>query len=224
VLVVDPDVHPGPSIASVIAGQGFRTMRVSTRAGELARAVHCDPDLILLDLSYLAAEGFGLAARLRNLTQAPIVAVLAQAREGERVSVLDAGANDYVVHPLERADLLGRIRVWLRQSARIQPQRPSPETGTERLRIDWDRRVVFVDGREVHITPLEWKLLLALSRSLNRGITEEQIVTSVWAAGSGPRIQHLRACVRQLRQKLERDPAHPRYLALEGGRYRLKLG
>jgi two-component system KDP operon response regulator KdpE len=139
------------------------------------------------------------------------------------VSVLNAGANDYVVYPLERADLLDRIRVWLRQSARIQPQRPSLETGNERLRIDWDRRVVFVDGREVHITPLEWKLLLVLAHSQNRGITEEQILTSVWGTGSGPRIQHLRACVRQLRQKLERDPARPRCLAVEGGRYRLKL-
>jgi two-component system, OmpR family, KDP operon response regulator KdpE len=224
VLVVDPEVHSGPSIESVIEGQGFRTMHASTRAGDLTRAVECEPDLILIDLSHPTAEGVGLAAWLRDLTRAPILAVVSRSREEERGSVLDAGANDYVVHPFEVSDLLGRIRVWLRQTARVQSQRLLPESSTERLRIDRDRRVVFVDGREVHITPLECKLLLTLAHNQNRGITEEQILAAVWGKGSGTAMRHLRARVRHLRQKLERDPARPRYLVAEGGRYRLHLG
>jgi two-component system KDP operon response regulator KdpE len=223
VLVVDPEARLEQSIGAELAGRGFRTVRASTRAVELSRAIRFEPDLVLLDLRYPSAEGVGLTAWIRGLTPAPIVAVLLRSREGDQVPILDAGANDYILYPFERGELLGRLRVWLRQTARAQPTRMPSEPPGQRLRIDRDRRVVLVDGREVHITPLECKLLLLLAHSQSRGATEEQMLEAVWGPGARNGARHLRAGVRQLRQKIERDPARPRYLVTEGGRYRLKL-
>jgi len=225
ILVVEHDQQPGRSIVSTLAAQGFRTLQAPPRAAALTRAVGHEPDLILLDVSDGDVDGVGLTQRLRDWRSAPIIAILSRSRESERAAILDAGANDYLIRPFATADLLARMRVWLREKARMQAQRFSSEAPAERLRIDRDRRTLYVDGREVHITPLECKLLLILAHSPGRSLTEEQILTAVWGSKAPARPQYLRAHVRQLRQKLERDPAKPRYLVTEaGGGYRLKLG
>jgi two-component system, OmpR family, KDP operon response regulator KdpE len=225
ILVVEHDQHPGRSIVSTLAVQGFRTLQAPPRAAALTRAVGHEPDLILLDVSDAGVDGVGLTTRMRDWGSAPIIAILSRSRESERAALLDAGANDYIIRPFATADLLARMRVWLREKARMQAQRFSSDAPVERLRIDRDRRTLYVDGREVHITPLECKLLLILAHSGGRSLTEEQILTAVWGSNAPARPQYLRAHVRQLRQKLERDPARPRYLVTEaGGGYRLKLG
>ncbi|MGD0679947.1 MAG: winged helix-turn-helix domain-containing protein, partial [Polyangiaceae bacterium] len=216
--------NAGRSLVSMLATHGFRTLQASTRAGPLTRAVGHQPDLVLLDVSHAAVDGVALTTRLRDWTVAPIVAILARSRENQRAAILDAGANDYIVRPFATADLLARTRVWLREKARMQAQRFASDVSTERLRIDRDRRTMFIDGREVHITPLECKLLLALAHNSGRAMTEEQILAAVWGAKDATRAQYLRTHVRQLRQKLERDPSRPRYLVTEAGGYRLKLG
>jgi two-component system, OmpR family, KDP operon response regulator KdpE len=225
ILVVEDEPHLGRSLVSTLASHGFRTLQASTRAGALTRAVGHEPDLVLLDVGHAEVDAVGLTTRLREWTNAPIVAILARAREKQRASVLDAGANDYIVRPFAAGDLLARMRVWLRQKARMQAQRYGSEPGAERLRIDRDRRALFIEGREVHITPLECKLLLTLAHNPGRSMTEEQILAAVWGSKTATRAQYLRAHVRQLRQKMEKDPARPRYLVSDpGGGYRLKLG
>ncbi len=225
VLVVEDEPHAGQSLVSTLATHGFRTLHAGSRAGALTRAVGHEPNLLLIDVGDPGIDGVGLTARLREWTTAPIVVLLERGHKQERSAFLDAGANDYLVRPFATDDLLARMRVWLRETERIHAAGSPFDSRTERVRIDRDRRSLFVEGREIHITPLERKLLLTLARSPGRPMSEEQILAAVWGPKSTTRTQYLRAHVRQLRQKIEKDPERPRYLVTDAaGGYRLKLG
>jgi two-component system, OmpR family, KDP operon response regulator KdpE len=221
-LVLLVDEEPGVRLlVSALASHGFRCLRASAGTDTLTRAVRHEPDLVLLDVGSRSMDAVRVTAQLREWTSAPILVLLARSRNRERTALLDAGASDYVAKPVAAADLVARMRVWLRQQKQRSPHRP----GTERLRIDRERRSVFVDGREVHLTPIECKLLLALTRRAGAPMTEAQILATVWGKGSMTSAHHLHAHVRRLKQKIERDPARPAYLLTEiRGGYRLKLG
>ncbi len=225
VLVVQEGPPLGHSLVSTLASHGFRTLHATARGNALTRAAGHKPDLVLLELAGLGVDGVELTSRLRGWASAPIVVLLDRAREHEKSAVLDAGANDYIMQPFTAADLLARIRVWLRQADKTHGPHFLPGARTSRIRIDRDRRSLFVEGREVHITPIECKLLLTLTRSHGRAMSEDQILAALWGPGSSTRAQYLRAHVRQLRLKIEMDPARPRHLVTDaGGGYRLKLG
>jgi two-component system KDP operon response regulator KdpE len=160
-----------------------------------------------------------LTAHLRESTSAPIIVLLARSQSRERTALLDAGASDYVVQPIVAVDLVARMRVWLRQ----QRHRRAYEAGTGRVRIDRERWSLFVDGRETHLTPIEFKLLLALARRPGAPMTETEVLASVWGRGPMSRSQ-LHEHVRRLKHKIERDPARPTHLLTEtDGGYRLNL-
>jgi two-component system KDP operon response regulator KdpE len=225
VLVIGDEPRLGRSLVSTLAIHGFRTLQCGTRASALTKAIGHEPDFILFDVHAGWADAVGVAVRVREQTSAPIVVLLDRAIADDGGRMLDAGANDYIVRPFRMADLLARMRVWMRQTARARGPRALAESHVERFRIDAERRILVVDGREVHVTPLECKLLLALARSPGRAMTEEQILAALWGSGGATRVQYLRTHVRQLRQKMEGDPAKPRHLVSEtGGAYKLKLG
>jgi two-component system KDP operon response regulator KdpE len=225
VLVVEDERHCGHSLVSILASHGFRTLHAGARASALTGAVEHDPDLVLLDATAFTIDGVGLTTALRDWTSRPILVLLGRGREREKSALLDAGANDYILKPFATSDLLARMRVWLRETARGHARRGLAEARFDRIRIDRDRLSLLVEGREVHLTPLEWKLLLLLARTPGRTIAEKDVLAALWGPGSSTRARHLRAHARQLREKLERDPARPRHLVndLAGG-YRLELG
>jgi two-component system KDP operon response regulator KdpE len=225
VLVVEDEPQMRRMLVSALASFGYRSLHVGLKGGPLTRAVGHEPDLVVVDVSHPDVDGVGLTTRLRGWTSAPILALLGQGRERERNELLDAGASDYLVKPFATSDLLGRVRVWLRQVTHARSPHVPTQTPAQRLVIDRERRALVVEGREVHLTPLECKLLLALARSPGRAMTDSQLQEELWGPGEAPRAQYLRAQVRQLRQKIEADPSHPRHLLTEpGGAYRLKLG
>jgi two-component system, OmpR family, KDP operon response regulator KdpE len=224
VLVVEDEPQMRRMLVSALASFGYRSLHVGTVGGPLTRAVGHEPDLVVVDVSHPDVDGVGLTTRLRDWTSAPILALLAHGREKERAELLDAGASDYLVKPFATGDLLGRVRVWLRQVGRVRKRHVPPQALAPHLEIDRERRVLVVDGREVHLTPLECKLLVALERHPGRAMTDRQILDAVWGSNDAPQPQYLRAQVRQLRQKIEGDPGRPRHLLTEpGGGYRLKL-
>ncbi len=136
---------------------------------------------------------------------APIVALLVPAHDEDRAAALDAGANDYLVRPFTTADLVARVRVWLKHVADLKlPRRWA--AAPVHLRIDRERRCIFVEGVEIHITPLEYRLLDLLGRGGPAGMTEEQLVRGLWGSKGANSIQYLRAHVRQLRQKNRDQP------------------
>ncbi len=223
VLVVEDEPQMRRFLVSALLAHGFRSLHVGTSVGSRAGLGVQDHDLLIVDVGHAGVDAFALTSRLRGSTSAPIVAVLNPAREEERSRVLDAGADDYLVKPFGTGELLGRVRVWLKQSARTRDQGRA-DAPPAHLRIDRNRHCLVVDGREVHITPLEYRLLEALART-STAMTEAQILRAVWGRGNLPPVQYLRANVRQLRQKIEKDPARPRHLLGEpGGGYRVRLG
>ena len=222
VLILDDEPQMRRRLASALASFGYRSLHVGTMGAPLTRGGGHQPDLVIVDVSQ--PDGVGLTARLRDWTSAPILALLAHGREKERVELLDAGASDYLVKPFATEDLLGRVRVLLRVGRVRKPHVP-PYAIAPGLEIDVERRVLVVDGREVHLTPLERKLLVALARNPGRTMTNRQILDAVWGSNDAPQPQYLCAQLRQLRQKIEADPRRPRHLLTEpGGGHRLKLG
>jgi two-component system KDP operon response regulator KdpE len=213
------------SLASLLARCGLRTLGVAPRVDDIMVAVRHEPDLVLLDVREAGAETMGLVARLRTWTSAAVVLVLRRAHEDKASALIEAGADDYLFQPVETEALLARVRVWLHQRARAGARRYPALPTAEPLRIEPERRTVVVDGREVHITPIESRLLMALALRSGGAMTEQQVQAAVWGPRAKVRSAYLRACIRQLQQKIELDPTQPRRLITdENGGLRLDPG
>jgi two-component system KDP operon response regulator KdpE len=147
----------------------------------------------------------------------------ARDEESEKVAALDAGANDYLTKPFRTAELLARIRVWLRHTQRASADALGSVLEVGDLRIDFAKRLAFVGGQEVSLTPTQYKLFATLMRNAGRVLTHEQILFSVWGPAYTKETQYLRVYMGKLRQKFEVDPARPRYFVTElGVGYRLR--
>lgn len=220
VLLVQDAPDQWIPLQSALASQGFRVVYAPTGGRSLAGAMAHQPDLVLLDASSVVVDVAGLAAQLRERTAAPILAVLADASEFQRSAVLEAGVDDYVAKPFAAGDLVARMRVCLARGARQGGPRLGGGLAPAGLRFDAQHRTLYVEGRQVHVTPLECRLLGALGRG---GATEDDSAKTLWGRTDASRRYYVRLHVRQLRQKIERDPDRPHYLVNEsGGRYRLR--
>ncbi len=199
-------------------------MGVIPRVDDMLVAVRNEPDLVLFAVRSASVHDVDLLARLRTWTSAALLVVLRRADEDQTSRLMEAGADDYLLQPVAPAELLARVRVWLRQRSRAESQSVVSPPLAEPLRIESERRTVVVDGREVHITPLESRLLTALAQRSGGAMSEQQIQAAVWGPRSKVRKPYLRACIRQLQQKIELDPTRPRRLITdENGGLRLEV-
>ena len=222
VLVVEDEPHVRALLRTTLGDRGFRVIEAENGAQGLAMAAQ-SPDIVLLDLGLPDIDGVALTERLREWLTAPILVISARGREDDKVAALDAGANDYVTKPFGMGELLARMRVWLRDRTDDGASADASILEVGSLRIDRARRVTYVDGVEVHLTPTEYKLLSILMKNAGRVMTHPQILKTVWGESAAGETQYLRVYMKQLRHKLEVDPARPRYLLTEPGvGYRLK--
>src|SRR5262245_49827997 len=181
------------------------------------------PDLVLLDLGLPDLEGLEVVRRLREWSQVPIVILSARGAENQKVEALDAGADDYLVKPFGVPELLARMRVSLRHATRLRSGKEPAVFEMGALRVDLGSRQVFVDGREVHLTRIEYNLLTELVRNAGKVVTHRHLLRAVWGPGSESQTHYLRVHMTHLRRKLEPDPMRPRLLATEVGvGYRLQ--
>ncbi len=180
-------------------------------------------DLFLVDLGLPDGDGLALIRQLRSWTQRPIIVLSARSQEQQKVEALDAGADDFLTKPFGVAELHARLRVALRHA------RQTGQGGASALRmgacaIDLTAKTVLKDGAPVRLTATQWRLLEVLCRHAGRVVTSQQLLKEVWGPGHGDQAHYLRIYVRQLRQRLEADPAHPAYLVTETGiGYRLSV-
>ncbi len=224
-LVVAEDARAQLALVATLAAHGLRAIRVGFTPLAVTRALGRRPDMILFDWKPPAFDGVTLTAKLRANTQVPIVVILAHPGEAVNGSILDAGASDYVLASLGSAELLARVRIWLRQVGRFNAAVLAPERTRERLRFDRERRILLVEGTEIHITPMECRLVTALVESPARALSEDHLIEALWSAGRAHQSQYLRTLIRHLRQKIERDPSRPAHLVgASGTGFRLKLG
>jgi len=200
-----------------LAGQEYRLFEAVTGADGLVEAATRQPDVVIVDLGLPDMDGIEVIRRLREWTAVPIIVLSARGQEGDKVAALDAGADDYVSKPFGVGELLARIRVALRHAAGALRGGDDALFAVGDLRVDLARRHVFVGGQEVHLTPIEYKLLTTLVRHAGKVLTHGQLLKEVWGPSHGEEAHYLRVYMAQLRRKLEADPTRPRYLLTEPG-------
>jgi len=185
---------------------------------------HPKPDLIILDLGLPDLDGLEVVRRLREWTTLPIIILSVRNQETVKVSALDAGADDYLTKPFSVEELLARMRVVLRHSAGLSQKAEEPVFTLEDWKVDLSSRQVFMDEKEIHLTPTEYKLLTTLIRHAGKVITHRQLLKEVWGDAYSNEDQYLHVYMTRLRHKLEKDPARPKHLMIElGVGYRLKV-
>jgi two-component system KDP operon response regulator KdpE len=224
VLVVDDEPQVRRFLRLSLTAHGYRVLEAETGAAALVLAPAHVPDVVLLDLGLPDLDGVEVARRLRGWSAVPILVLSARGEELQKVSALDAGADDYLTKPFGFAELLARLRAALRRASRPGP---GPESHFEcgPLQMDLESRSVRLDGAEVHLTSIEYKLLATLVQHAGRVVTHRQLLESVWGPHGSRQTHYLRVYMTHLRHKLEPDPMRPRLFETEiGVGYRLRCG
>jgi two-component system KDP operon response regulator KdpE len=215
ILVIEDDPAVRRVVSRNLAAHGFRveTAEDGQRGLELDPAFHSD--LILLDLGLPDMTGFDVIREVRARTSTPIIVLSIRGREEDKVRALDLGADDYLTKPFGVNELLARVRVALRHGGASGARAAVFVTGD--LRIDRERRLVEVAGAEVHLTPTEYALLVALAAQPGSVVTDRALLQRVWGPEYGSENHYLHVYMGRLRKKLEADPAQPRYIRTEPG-------
>ncbi|MFZ5623183.1 MAG: response regulator [Gemmatimonadota bacterium] len=223
VLLIEDEPQMRRFLRAALEGNAYRLIEATTAREGLTHAAGHNPDIILLDLGLADADGIDVARRIREWTATPIIVISARGQEGDKVAALDAGADDYLTKPFGTGELLARMRVALRHAARSRNGAEPPVFVAGSIRVDLARRQVWRGEEEVHLTPLEYKLLAELVRHAGKVLTHRHLLREVWGLNAEAQTHYLRVFMRQLRHKLEDDPARPRLLTTEPGvGYRLR--
>jgi two-component system KDP operon response regulator KdpE len=217
ILVIEDELPIRRFLRPALEAAGWRLVEAETAAAGILEATQARPDVIILDLGLPDADGIEVIHRVRQWSPLPIIVLSARGQDADKITALDAGADDYVRKPFSVSELLARIRVALRHAATLAgPGGPSTISAGDIL-IDLARRIVTRAGREVHLTPIEYGLLTTLARHAGLVMTHRQLLKEVWGPGHADESHYLRIFVRQLRQKLEQNPTQPRHLLTEVG-------
>jgi two-component system KDP operon response regulator KdpE len=232
VLIIEDEQPIRRFLRATLESQGFRVKEAGTVSDGLLQARTQRPDLVLLDLGLPDGDGLQVTKEIRKESRVPIVILSARGQEQDKVAALDAGADDYLTKPFGVGELAARIRVAMRHAATPSGARPEVYEASadgRTLRVDLESRSVRViegdAGSEVRLTPIEFKLLALLVKYAGKVLTHQQVLTEVWGPTHARDVQYLRVYAGNLRQKLERDPAQPRFLVTEPGvGYRLASG
>lgn len=217
ILLIEDEPQMRRFLRITLESHGYRFIEAGTAQEGLMQASMRNPDVVLLDLGLPDLDGLVVTKRLREWTQTPIIIISAREQEQDKVKALDAGADDYLTKPFSAGELMARVRVALRHALRLRSGQDEPVFAHAGLRVDLAARRVFVRDNEIHLTPIEYKLLTALIRHAGKVVTHRQLLLEVWGPGQVSEVQYLRVYMTQLRHKLESDPARPRFLLNEPG-------
>jgi len=214
VLVVDDEVSLRKTLRASLTASGFAVDEA--RSGEEALAkVQAQPfDLVLLDINMPGIDGIKACRRMRDITHAGIVMITVRDMDNDKVSALEAGADDYVTKPIRLRELTARLRAVLRRT-RLQgaPEPTVVEIGD--LKLDLGRRLLWCSQKEVHLSPKEFDLLAFMMKNSGAPLTHLKLLRSVWGPEYGGESEYLRSYIRLLRKKIEKDPANPEYILTE---------
>lgn len=217
ILVVEDDAQIRNFICYALHAEGYRYETASTGKTAMQTLISSQIDLMLLDLGLPDVDGTEIIRRVREWSQMPILVVSARDQDREKAGALDLGADDYLTKPFSATELLARIRVALRHFYREGGARKQAVYAVGGLSIDLEKRLVTLDGQELHVTPLEYSLLSYLFRNQGKVLTSASILRELYGPGYGTDTQALRALMAGLRRKIEKNPAKPRYILTEIG-------
>ncbi|XXX79392.1 response regulator [Sorangium sp. So ce134] len=227
VLLIEDEPQMRRFLRAMLAARGYRLVEAETGGEGIAQATTRNPDLVLLDLGLPDMDGLEVTRRLREWSAVPIIVLSARGQEQDKIDALDGGADDYLTKPFSAGELLARLRVALRHAARAArgAKVESSSFKVQDIEVDLSSRVVLRAGEEIHLTPIEYKLLTTLIRHAGKVLTHRQLLGEVWGPAYAGQTHYLRVYMAQLRHKLERDAARPQILITEPGvGYRLKGG
>ena len=223
VLVIEDEPQIRRFLRHTLSSQGYMLLEATNAKEGMAEAASHPPDIVLLDLGLPDMDGLEVIRNIRSWSQAPIIIISARGQEHDKVAALDIGANDYLTKPFGIPELMARIRVLLRSAALTGGDNKDAIFTAGDLNVDLGRRVVKVGGKEVRLTPIEFKLLSVLVKHAGKVLTHHQLLNEVWGPNNTEEGNYLRVYIHQLRHKIEADPARPRYLTTETGvGYRLR--
>lgn len=214
ILVVEDEPALARALSITLNARGYQTTVAVSGSAGLERAADSHPDLILLDLGLPDLDGVTIIEAVRGWSQVPIVVLSARQTSGDKVEALDAGADDYVAKPFAMDELLARIRAATRRGSGGESD-PVVETAT--FTVDLAAGTVTRDGRQIRLTPTEWRLLSILARNVGRIVGQRDLLRELRGPDLDRESHYLRVYLAQLRRKLERDPARPRHLITEPG-------
>ena len=216
ILIIEDEQPMRRFLRSALTTNGFRVVEAATMREAEQLITGTPPAAILLDLGLPDGDGLELLGRLREWSHTPVIVLSARDRENDKVAALDAGADDYLTKPFGTSELLARIRVALRH-ARDAPIPGDPVLVVGPIRIDSARRQVTVEDAEIHLTPIEFRLLAFLARHAGKVLTHRQLLQEVWGPQNTQHNEYLRVHMAALRRKIEHDSARPRWLMTEAG-------
>jgi len=223
-IVIEDEAQIRRFLRTTLASEGYQVIEAETGKQGLSEAATRKPDLIILDLGLPDLDGVEVVKKIREWSSIPIVILSARSQESDKISALDAGADDYLVKPFGVGELLARIRVALRH---VSPAANGEEDGVftvDELKVDMTHRKVTISDAEVHLTPIEYRLLTVLIKHAGKVLTHRMLLKEVWGPNYVERAHYLRIYMGTLRHKLEKDPARPRFLLTEVGvGYRLAV-
>lgn len=224
ILVIEDEAAIRRFLKMTLNSHGYEFREALTGSEGLMKVGTDRPDLVILDLGLPDMDGLEVTKQLREWTAIPIIVLSARGQEKDKVDALDAGADDYLTKPFGVPELLARTRVALRHALRVQTNEAESEFLVGNVRVDFSKRLVFLDGEEAHLTRIEYKLLVTLVKYAGKVVTHNQLLREIWGSQYGEESHYLRVYMAHLRRKLEADPAHPKYLVTEPGvGYRLKV-
>jgi len=222
VLVVDDEPQIRRFLRTSLSAHGYHLIEAACGNEAIVKMTTERPDIVILDLGLPDMDGLDIIRRVREWSNIPMLVLSVRGREDDKIAVLDGGADDYVTKPFNMGELLARIRAALRH--RLQAEVEEPVFRSAGLTVDLVRRVVLVDNCEVKLTPKEYDLLRVLVIHAGKVVTHQHLLRDVWGPASVYETHYLRVYIGQLRQKLEPDPAQPRYILTEPGvGYRLRI-
>lgn len=215
ILIVDDEPQIRKLLRVTLAAHGYAVHEAETGEQGVLQASMAHPELIVLDLGLPDLTGMQVLERIREWSAVPVIVLTAKDREEDKIAALDAGADDYVTKPFGMGELVARIRVALRHTAKSSEE---PIIRSAGLALDLAQRIVELHGERVKLTPTEYDLLKALASNAGKVVTQRQLLKQVWGSGHDEKDSHyLRIYIGHLRKKLEEDPSQPRLIVTEPG-------
>ena len=222
ILLIEDERQMRRFLRVTLQSEKYRVLEAETAADGLSQVATRNPDVVLLDLGLPDMDGLEVIEKLREWSAVHVIVISAREQEGDKIKSLDGGADDYLTKPFGAGELLARIRVALRHAAKSQDQGEAFFIA-EDLRIDFLKRQVYSGTEEIHLTPIEYRLLTVLVRNVGKVMTHRQILKEVWGPLYVDQTHYLRVFMNQLRKKIEADSTRPHFLLNEPGiGYRFK--
>lgn len=219
ILLVEDEQNISTLVMTMLETAGYQVIPAGTCAMAKTLFISYCPDLVILDLGLPDMDGNDIISSVRKWTSCPIIVISARAGEQDKVAALDLGADDYITKPFGTSELLARIRTSLRHSNRMASNSPLfiRPYKCQGLMLDFEKRMVTLDGKEIHLTPVEYKIVAYLSKNSGKVMTYASVMENVWGPFTDNNNRILRVNMANIRRKIERNPSQPQFLFTEVG-------